>query len=108
MDVDMKFEELFDDDFFNALNIACEELSKKGSRYTKAINRCISILNENKRVRIVCDQKKAIPLSKNDVKILIEYMDAENEENLAYQKTLLCIGFRAAYLIFKKTGMLKE
>ncbi len=106
--VDEQIKEIFNENFFNILNIICGQLNRKDGEYKKAINKCIDILDSNKRVRLVCDMKKAVPLSKNDVKLLIKYMDAEEEENLAYQQGLLYIGFRIAYMIFDNAGMLKK
>ena len=103
-----QLKEMFNEDFFTILNIICEQLNRKDGEYKKAINKCIDILDENKRVRLVCDMKKPVPLSKNDVKLLIKYMDAEEEENLAYQKGLLYMGFKIAYMIFDNAGMLKK
>ena len=108
MSVEEQLNEIFDEDFFSVLNIICGQLNKKDGEYRKAIDKCIEILDKNKRVRLVCDMRKPVPLSKNDVKLLIKYMDAEEEENLAYQKDLLCMGFRIAYMVFDKAGMLRK
>ncbi len=108
MDIDEKLSELFNEEFFNVLNIICGELNKKDSNYVRVINKSIDILDQNKRLMLVCDRKKAVPLSKNDVKSLIKYMEYDEEENLIYQRSLLYTGFRIAYMIFNNAGMLKS
>ena len=108
MEREMSLNELFNDDLLSIVNIAFKELCKKDKDFVKMRTEKCELVTNNKNLDTVCYEKQVIPLNPDDVKDLIKWIEYRDELELKYEKQMLYIGIRVAYMLFNNAGLLKN
>ena len=108
MEREMSLTELFEDDILTITTIAFKELCKNDKDFVKMRAEKCELATKNKNINTVCYEKEVIPLNTEDVKDLVKWIEYRDELELKYEKQMLYIGIRVAYMMFKNSGLLKE
>ena len=107
MEREMSLNELFDDDILTITTIAFKELCKNDKDFVKMRTEKCELSTKNKNINAVCYDKEVIPLNTEDVKDQIKWIEYRDELELKYEKQMLYIGIRVAYMMFNNAGLLK-
>lgn len=107
MEREMSLNELFNDDLLSIIDIGFRELCKNDKDFLNLHNQRKNIVTNNKNIDAVCYEKEVIPLNAEDVKDLIKWLDYKDELDLKYEKKMIYMGIRIAYMMFNNAGLLK-
>ena len=102
------FYEFGDSALFEYLGTVVHFLEENNAKYKKNSKRKSEILNINPKLRDILEEDKAIELTKEDCKQLIEILNLENDSEIELHKYIFFKGMCEAYQLLKKIGILND
>ncbi len=103
-----KLNELLEENFWEIANIATNELYETNSEFIELQEKVLKVDHRNRNISYVCNEFQPKSLDKRDVEDIIEYLKYKSEEEIIYQKKMLLMGIRIAYIMINKIGLLKD
>ena len=107
MERENSLNELFDDDLLEIINIGFKELCKNDKDFVKMRAEKCELATKNKNIDTVCYEKQVIPLNTEDVKDLVKWIKYRDELEVKYEKQMIYMGIRIAYMMFNNAGLIK-
>lgn len=103
-----KLEEILKEDLCSIYNYIYGELHNTNGEFIRLRNELCDFLNKNPKINDVCYEGIIKSLDKKDVKALMKWLKYKEKEYSIYEEQLLYTGIRIAYMIFKKSNILKD
>lgn len=103
-----ELEEEYESIFWEVINKVVSDLKATNKEYQENVERCIALEEKYPKLGMICSEKKAVSLSVDEVRGLIEYLDCYETRGIIENKKILYEGARHAYFLLKKAGLLKD
>lgn len=102
-----EIEKILNDNFYLLLDVICHELSNNSNEFIELRQNICDMVEKNKNVNDVCGNNIVKPLSSDDVRDLMQYLELKQEETIIYERQLLLMGMKVTFLLLQKMDLLK-